>query len=171
MSSTVTAKDPRYDLLRRGRNARFPAKDSDAVARIEVCQNAEDVAEALQRIVSAGMRPTVRSGGHCYEDFVVNNPGGAIIDVSMLNDTETGPGGKGPYTVGAGGHSSGGGYGVLARLQGLSCDYVTAIDICTVEANGKVAKRHADNHHDADLFRACLGGQGSNFGVITAFYF
>ncbi|ADV82511.1 FAD-dependent oxidoreductase [Terriglobus saanensis] len=200
MSSTVTAQDPRYDLLRRGKNARFPAKDSDAVARIEVCQNADDVAEALQRIVSAGMRPTVRAGGHCYEDFVVNNPGGAIIDVSMLNSTETGPGGKGPYKVGGGGmlgsvytelykkanvtipggscytvatggHISGGGYGVLARQLGLSCDYVTAIDICTVEANGKVAKRHIDKHHDADLFRACLGGQGSNFGVITSFYF
>jgi hypothetical protein len=28
-------------------------------------------------------RPTVRSGGYCYEDFVVNNPGGAILELSL----------------------------------------------------------------------------------------
>src|SRR5580704_14526678 len=52
---------------------------------IELCETAEQAAEALQRVVNAGMRPTVRSGGHCYEDFVVNNPGGAILDLSLLN--------------------------------------------------------------------------------------
>ena len=33
----------------------------------------------MQRIINAGQRPTVRSGGHCYEDFVSNYP-----DVDML---------------------------------------------------------------------------------------
>jgi len=200
MASTVTKQDPRYSFLYRGKNARFPAQESDSVARVEVCQSAEDAADALQRIVSAGMRPTIRSGGHCYEDFVANNPGGAIIDVSLINNTLTGPNGKGPYqigagamlgviytelykkanvtvpggtcyTVAAGGHMSGGGYGLLARQYGLTIDYITAIDILTVDAGGKVVKRHIDKKHDADLFRACRGASGSNFGVITAFYF
>src|SRR5439155_10897232 len=139
MAITVTKKDNRYATLKKGHNVRWPASEADAVSRIELCETPQDAAEALQRIVSAGLRPTVRSGGHCYEDFVVNNPDGAILDLSML--TQTNPPGKdarykiGPGTqlwqaytelykrdgvtipggtcgsVGAGGHITGGGYG------------------------------------------------------------
>ena len=113
------------------------------------------------------MRPTVRSGGHCYEDFVVNNPDGALLDFSLLNashypgdrckyrisagmqfgevyldlykrDNVTIPAGT-CYTVGAGGHISGGGYGVLSRLHGLTVDWVSSVDILTVDGHGKVA--------------------------------
>jgi FAD/FMN-containing dehydrogenase len=200
MPSIVTKQDPRYSMLRRGRNARWPADTAEEVSRIEVCEDANDAADALQRIVSAGMRPTIRSGGHCYEDFVVNNPNGAIIDVSTLNHISAAPGGKAPYeigpgamlgsvyselykkynatlpcgscySVGAGGHLSGGGYGVLTRLQGLSVDWMTGVDILTVEINGKVTNRHVNKHHDADLFRALRGGGGASFGVVTNFYF
>jgi FAD/FMN-containing dehydrogenase len=200
MASTINRQDSRYPVLRRGKNARFPAHDSDAVSRIVVCDTAAEVAEALHALVSAGMRPTVRSGGHCYEDFVVNNPNGAIIDVSQLNQIEPAPGGAGPYRVGpgamlgpiytelyrrfnltipggscysvaAGGHLSGGGYGLLTRLQGLSVDWVTGLDVLTIEANGKVVARHVNKLKDADLFRALRGGGGANFGVITNFYF
>lgn len=198
MISTVTKDDERFPSLRRGRNARFPLADSDAVARVELCETADDVQAALQRAVSAGLRPTVRAGGHCYEDFVVNNPGGVLIDVSKLNGVAAAPGGGwqiGPgamlgqiytglheqagvniplgscYTVGAGGHISGGGYGVLTRQQGLSVDLLTGVDIVTVQHNGKVVKRHASRKENADLFRALRGGGGANFGIITAFYF
>ncbi|RXH56303.1 FAD-dependent oxidoreductase [Granulicella sibirica] len=200
MTSTITRQDPRYSLLRRGKNARWPATDADSVSRIEIVATADDVAPALQSIVAAGLRPTVRSGGHCYEDFVANNPNGVILDVSMLNHTSAAPDGKSGFQVGAGavlgvayaelykkynvtmpggscysvaagGHVSGGGYGVLSRKFGLVTDWLTAVDICTVEANGKVVKRHVDAKHDADLFRACRGAGGSSFGVITNFYF
>ena len=143
---TVNRNDPRYSTLIRGRNARFPATEADAVGRIEVCDNAEDVALALQRAVSEGLRPTMRSGGHCYEDFVYNNPGGVVIDMSIMGETTplagapkyrispgaslgevytdlfkrynvTLPGGTCP-SVAAGGHISGGGYGLLSRLHG-----------------------------------------------------
>lgn len=200
MAATITRQDPRYASLYRGRNARFPARPSDSVSRIEICENALDAAGALQRVVNAGLRPTIRSGGHCYEDFVVNNPDGAILDLSLLNHTSSAPGGKPPYQVGpgavlgavylelykkynltipggscysvaSGGHLSGGGYGLLTRLQGLSVDWITAVDILTVEANGKVVNRHIDKSHDADLFRAVRGAGASSFGVITNFYF
>ncbi len=197
MPSTITRQDPRYQELRRGRNARFPSTDPDGVARIELCTTPDDVASALQRAVSDGMRPTIRSAGHCYEDFVVNNPGGVLIDVSKVNQITATPGGGfqiGPgamlgemytqlfkeagvnlplgscYTVGAGGHLSGGGYGLLTRQQGLSVDYITAVDIVTVDHKGKVTPRRVDARHDPDLFRALRGGGGANFGVITAFY-
>ncbi len=200
MASTVTRQDPRYPVLRRGRNARFPANESDAAARIEVCETATDVASVLQRIVDAGLRPTVRSGGHCYEDFVVNNPNGVIVDVSLLDHVGSALGDKGPYqigpgamlgevysqlyrrynltlpggscySVGVGGHLSGGGYGLLTRLQGLSVDLISAIDVLTIGANGKVVNRHVDWQHDPSLFRALRGGGGASFGIITNFYF
>jgi FAD/FMN-containing dehydrogenase len=80
MAIRVTRSDPRYALLQRSRNLRWDGNAAEAVAEIELCETSEQVAEALQRAVNAGMRPTVRSGGHCYEDFVVNNPGGMLLD-------------------------------------------------------------------------------------------
>src|SRR6201996_5994572 len=84
MAIKVTRTDPRYPTLRRSRNLRWDGNEAEAAAEIELCETAEQAAEALQRIVNAGMRPTIRSGGHCYEDFVVNNPGGTILDLSLL---------------------------------------------------------------------------------------
>lgn len=199
MAIVVPRQDPRFETLKRGHNLRWPAADTDAAGRIVFCENPADIAEALQQVVSAGLRPTVRSGSHCYEDFVVNNPGGAVLDLSLLSGAgKTGsesayriasgtllwdaysqlykrygvtiPGGT-CGTVGAGGHISGGGYGLLSRLHGLTCDWLSAVDILTVDQNGKVIARTADENHDPDLFRACRGAGGGNFGVITSYIF
>jgi hypothetical protein len=75
------------------------------------------------------------------------------------------------YTVGAGGHISGGGYGLLSRLHGLTSDWISAVDILTVDAKGKVVARRVDAKNDPDLFRACRGAGGGAFGVITGFLF
>jgi FAD/FMN-containing dehydrogenase len=194
----VLRSDPRFDVISRENNLRFPATEAETASRIVLCSNAEQTADALQRIVASGMRPTVRSGGHCYEDFVANNPGGAIIDVSLHNlvtadadgsNVSIAPGavlgdiyrflykgwgtvipGGSCYRVGAGGHISGGGFGSNSRWLGLTVDYVTAVDILTVDAHGKVINRHVDKDHDADLFRACRGGGGGNFGIVNAFH-
>jgi FAD/FMN-containing dehydrogenase len=45
------------------------------------------------------------------------------------------------------------------------------MDVLTVDAHGKVIERHVDKEHDADLFRACRGAGGGNYGIITDFYF
>jgi FAD/FMN-containing dehydrogenase len=96
----VSTDDVRFDRLSHGQNARFP-ESGDRASRIALCDNSDDVAEALQRFVHQGLRPTIRSGGHCYEDFVDNNPGGAIIDLSFLAGTT--PPANGPkYRLGAG---------------------------------------------------------------------
>lgn len=198
MITTITRQDPRFRVLRRSRNARFPDNDAEFVSRIFLCETAEDAAGALQRAVDAGMRPTVRSSGHCYEDFVVNNPDGALIDVAMMNrvgrdpdgtywlepgsslgeayralyrlGNVTLPGGT-CYSVAAGGHVSGGGYGMLARQYGLSSDWLTAMDVLTVDAHGHVVPRRISKTQDPHLFRALRGGGGAGFGLITRFYF
>ena len=199
MATKITRTDPRYALLQRSRNLRWDGNEAEWPAEIELCTTAEHAAEALQRVVSAGMRPTIRSGGHCYEDFVVNNPGGAILDLSLLKTDQlpgdgdryrispgqqlgeayidlykrrgvTIPGGS-CYNVGAGGHISGGGYGVLSRLHGLTIDWLSAVEILIVDSKGHVSLRKVDKEHDADLFKACCGGGGGNFGLITGFLF
>ena len=199
MDVSVTRQDPRYQALLRGHNLRFPENVSMGPARIIVCTTPADVHRALQTAVHDGIRPTVRSGGHCYENFSANNPGGVLLDLSQLNivdlDPRTGeycvapgavlgdvyqslykrygltlPAGS-CYSVGAGGHISGGGYGLLSRLQGLSSDWLEAIDILTVDASGKVIERRVDRKNDPDLFRACCGAGGGGFGIITSFRF
>lgn len=197
---TVTRQDPRFNTLIRSRNARWPgsASDAGAASRIELCDTSKDVEEALQRVIDAKLRPTVRSGGHCYEDFVANNPGGAIIDVSLLSEaialpsggyrigagTQLGqaygdlykrynvtlPGGS-CGSVGAGGHITGGGYGLLSRLQGITVDWLSAVDIVTIDAKGKAQLHRVDAKNDPDLFRAVRGAGGNNFGIITNYYF
>lgn len=196
---TINQQDARFPTLNKGNNARFPPTEADAASRIILCDNAEDIANALQKTVSAGLRPTVRSGGHCYEDFVYTNPKGAVLDLSLFNDTTpvagapkyriapgtqlgnaytdlykrygvTLPGGS-CESVGAGGHISGGGYGVLSRLHGVTPDWLTAVDILTVDKKGNVVPRRVDAKNDPDLFRACRGAGGGNFGVITNYYF
>jgi hypothetical protein len=198
MAIVISRRDPRYESLKGGHNLRWPV-EGDEASRIVVCENPADVAESLQKIVSDGLRPTIRSGGHCYEDFVVSNPGGAILDLSLLNNVSIPPGCKAYCiepgaqlwsvytqlfkrygvtipagtcgTVGAGGHISGGGYGLLSRLHGLSCDWLTAVDIVTVDLSGKAIVRTVDANRDADLFRALRGAGGGNFGIITGYHF
>ncbi len=198
VGASIDRNDPRYQALLPGHNLRFPEIASAAPARIVVCTTPAQVKQALQDTISQGLRPTVRSGGHCYENFTVNNPGGVLLDLSLLDSEARDPGppyrvlpgavlgdiyqslykrngvtlpGGTCYTVGAGGHIAGGGYGVLSRLFGLSSDWLSAIDILTVDSLGHVTERHIDRKHDADLFRACRGAGTAGFGIITAFYF
>jgi len=197
MAVIVTRQDARYNTLKKSRNLRWPATEQQSARQIELCDSTDDAVRALQSIIDAGLRPTIRSGGHCYEDFVVNNPDGSILDLSLLADAD-GPGDRGGYriragqqlgevylnlykrygvtipagscyTVGAGGHISGGGYGLLSRLHGLTVDWVTEVEILTVDASGRVVPRRVSKSQDPDLFRACRGAGGGNFGVITAY--
>ena len=195
---TIDRKDTRFDTLKKGHNLRFPATDAEAAGRVVLCADAGQVAEALQRIVSSGLRPTVRSGGHCYEDFVANNPNGAILDISLHDAVDADPSGAyrispgaqlgvvytelykrfnrtlpagSCYTVGSGGHISGGGYGVLSRLHGLTVDWISEVDVLTVDTNGKVVEHRATKTKNPDLLRACRGAGNGQFGIVTSFRF
>ncbi|MGW0311021.1 FAD-dependent oxidoreductase [Streptomyces flavidovirens] len=199
----VSPGDARYDALRRGFNQRWIATPDYVV----VATTADDVVEAVAKFAgnpaNSKRRITVRSGGHCYENFVSSGDVGVIIDVSQLNrvhfDPEmkaycveagatnwhsttqlyrsTGlalPGGS-CYSVGLGGHVSGGGYGMLSRQFGLTVDYLYAVEVVTV-ADGKqpkktVARKDSTDAALHDLWWAHTGGGGGNFGVITRYWF
>ncbi|MDZ4701786.1 MAG: FAD-binding protein [Rhodothermales bacterium] len=197
-SSTVviTPGDPRYAGLVRGNNPRFEA----APRAFHLCADAEGVAHAVE----AGLRTpsrkiTVRSGGHCYENFVCDNQGGVLIDVSALKTIRRETDGTyrvdagctigDAYTqlyalgvflplgtcfsVGLGGHITGGGFGVWSRPYGLSVDYLQAIELVHVDERGQVVARKysLDDPADREVVWAHQGGGGGNFGIVTSFWF
>ena len=168
--------------------------------------NAVDQVEAIveEALTEHGRSVKVTSGRHCYLDFVYNDDTEAIIDMSALNQVgydeekeaffvdagcenwtmyrtllngygRTLPAGS-CYSVGAGGHISGGGYGLLSRLHGLTIDHLSAVDIVTWDARSSRARmRHVSeastDPRERDLFWALRGAGGGNFGVIVRYYF
>lgn len=196
--SRVTPDDPRYPTLIRGFNQRWVGRPK----YVEVVGDACQIVNVVQRCVDEGLRPTVRSGGHCYEGWVSLNDG-VILDVSSLHaagqDPETGwyflvsgctnwdvynqlyrqygvtlPAGS-CYSVGAGGHICGGGYGLLSRLQGLTVDWLHGVEVVCVDKDRKArlvrVTRDSQTQEEQDLFWAHTGGGGGNFGVITKYFF
>ncbi|WP_326551869.1 FAD-binding oxidoreductase [Micromonospora sp. NBC_01813] len=76
------------------------------------------------------------------------------------------PAGRCP-TVGVAGLVLGGGIGFSDKMFGLTCDRLVSTDV--VLADG--SRTRCDETSDPDLFWACRGGAGNNFGVNTAFTF
>ena len=74
------------------------------------------------------------------------------------------PGGTCP-TVSVGGLAQGGGLGWVARRWGPLSDNVQGFRIVT--ADGRL--REVNARSERDLFWACRGGGGGNFGVITSY--
>jgi len=195
----VEPGDPRYATLVRGFNLRWVG----APRHVELCGSTEQVRDAVQRAVDEGLRITVRGGGHCYEDFVSGNDGGVIIDLTAMHGVgrsersglyciEGGctlwnvywnlyrlygvalPAGS-CYSVGAGGHIIGGGYGLLARLHGLTIDWLDAVEVVHVDGDGRaqivIVSRDSPDPGERDLLWGHQGGGGGNFGVVTKFFF
>ncbi|MEU6062830.1 BBE domain-containing protein, partial [Streptomyces sp. NPDC047097] len=78
------------------------------------------------------------------------------------------------YSVGAGGHIAGGGYGLLSRAHGLVTDHLYAVEVVVVDDHGTVrtvvATREKDDPN-RDLWWAHTGGGGGNFGLVTRYWF
>ena len=165
----------------------------DAVKPLAVVQplDAADVAAVVRWATKTGVHIVARSGGHSYGGYsTVSN--GVVVDLQRLkrvafsqghalvgagarlgniynvlgNRGRAIPAGTCP-SVGIGGHALGGGFGLASRAWGLASDNVLAVQIVT--ADGKVLL--ADPKHHPDLYWACRGGGGGNFGVVTRFTF
>lgn len=159
-ATTVRQDDARYRGLVSGANTRWVG----APQYVRLVSSQAEVVRAMQDAVDRGLRFTVRSGGHCDEDFTTSSDIQVVINVAALDavyyDEErrafavepgatlgrvyetlyrgwgvTLPGGTCP-TVGAGGHIVGGGYGALSRRHGLTVDHLYAVEVVVVGEDG-----------------------------------
>jgi FAD/FMN-containing dehydrogenase len=195
---TVRPTDARYGDLITPFNQRWKGRPE----MVRLPTTTEQVVKAVQEAVRDRKRVTVRGGGHGYEDWIYNAEVQVVIDMNLMNTVSYDPGrrafaveagatlldiyetlyqgwgvtvpGGVCSTVGAGGHVSGGGYGMLSRKHGLVVDHLYAVEVVVVDQNGTaravVATREPDDPHH-DLWWAHAGGGGGNFGVITKYWF
>jgi FAD/FMN-containing dehydrogenase len=185
--------DPGWDAARQG-FAKWANYQDNLPRAVVFCQDKHDVSNAVKWARQHNLPFRARCGRHNYEGYSSLVKDGIIIDVSDISqvylnhdrtlamigagiDMEdmfeklgaanvTIPAATGP-TVGLAGLTLGGGFGVTSRKWGLTCDNL--IDIELVNAEGEIV--HVNEEHHPDLFWACRGGGGGNFGIATAFTF
>ncbi|MGG7076548.1 FAD-binding oxidoreductase [Clostridium sardiniense] len=157
------------------------------------CTEKEDIINAINWARENEVEIRVRSGCHNYEGYSTGNDV-LVIDVSKMNNIHideednkvtinagvrnrelyeaTGklgypfPGGGCP-TVGVIGFVLGAGWGYSSRLFGLACDSLVEVELIDYKGDIIIANE-AENK---DLFWACRGGGGGNFGVVTSMTF
>lgn len=178
--------DPLYESLRKGFNKRI----DKLPAVIALCQDTTGVSEAVKYAIANNLPVAVKSGGHCMEGFSSNN-NGMVINLSAMKKIEwlssdtirVNPGctltelynellpkkriipGGSCAGVGIGGLVLGGGYGLMARRFGLTCDSLQGITI--VDGKGNITSVSGED----ELLWACRGGNNGNFGVVTELVF
>jgi FAD/FMN-containing dehydrogenase len=180
---------PGFAAVARPWNLRFAAILPDGIAR---CVSAADVRTAVLWAQAYGVPLVARSGGHSYAGY--SQTTGLMMDLSPMNQVDydaklglarTGGGARNSDVyarlrtvgravthgrcggVGVAGLVLGGGIGFNQRWKGLLCDQLVETEVVT--AAGELLRCNAQEN--ADLFWACRGGGGGNFGINTAFTF
>jgi FAD/FMN-containing dehydrogenase len=176
-----------YERARLVQNARF-----NVVRPLAVAQplDARDVQAVVRWAARAEVPIAARSGGHSYAGYSTTR--GVVVDLSRLGGVRIAggratigagarlgnvyarlgdrglaiPAGTCP-SVGIAGLALGGGFGLASRAWGLTCDALVEVDVVT--ADGRLLTCNARGN--ADLFWACRGGGGGNFGIATRFVF
>jgi FAD/FMN-containing dehydrogenase len=156
------------------------------------CDTPEAAQTAIRWARDTNQSFATRSGGHCFMGFsqsdnlVLDTRGMSDIKIDADQRTVTvGAGVKlgplyralakqgfalagGTYGgVGIAGHTLGGGFGYRCRSDGLLIDQLVSLDM--VLADGQIVTASANQN--SDLFWACRGGGGGQFGVATSFKF
>jgi FAD/FMN-containing dehydrogenase len=183
--------DTRFHRFAEPFNLAFDTPDRQPTA-IALCANAGDVAAAIKWAAAHDVNPVVRSGGHSYAGYSMG--AGLMIDVSLLT-TFSWDGTRRQVTVGSGARNAdlynvlraenrtvthgrcpsvgvagfllGGGIGFNMRDYGVASDFLKATTIVT--ADGVPRQVAETSNEDQDLFWACRGGGGGNFGINTSF--
>jgi FAD/FMN-containing dehydrogenase len=175
-----------YEPVRQIWNGRVRTRPA-AIAR---CANAQDVIHTVRWARSRGLALSVRGGGHDYAGRALCE-GGVVIDCSPMRAMTIDPAARTARiasgatagdlidaaqrsalatptgtiaTVGLGGLTLGGGYGLLQGKYGLVADNLLAAEVVT--ADGDLVTASATEH--PDLFWGLRGG-GGNFGVVVSF--
>lgn len=158
---------------------------------IAVCLSDQGVQTAMRYAAENHLPVAVKSGGHCFEGYSLNN-NGLLIDLSLLKGFKysaadksflTQPGAKlgevyaylaqfkrlipagSCAGVGVAGLTLGGGYGFFSRSLGLTCDSLTRVKMVDGQAN------LLDSKDNAELLWACKGGNNGNLGIVTELQF
>jgi FAD/FMN-containing dehydrogenase len=186
-TTVLVPGDPGYDEARQ-----IPTVVDRRPSAVVRPADAAGVARAVRFAADAGAELSVRAGGH--STLGLGRADGALtIDLRGIADVAVDPGTRtawagggvtaGAYadvvgehglvtpfgdarTVGVGGITLGGGFGLLCRRYGLTTDSLIAAEVVT--AAGEVVL--ADAEHHPDLFWGLRGG-GGNLGVVTRFRF
>jgi FAD/FMN-containing dehydrogenase len=158
---------------------------------VAYCEGLEDVQRAVRWAGKNGVRIVARCGGHSYGGYSTVGPG-VVVDVSRLRRISVGgsvatvgaglalidlyaglwrhrvtvPGGSCP-TVGISGLALGGGVGLSGRKFGTTADNIRQVTIVTAGGRALVC----NEQQNSDLYWACRGGGGGNFGIVTSFVF
>ncbi len=184
--SAVEPGDVKYEDARQDENARLDFRP----ALIVYCRSRDDVSRSIRWAVANRKSVAIRSGGHDYEGFSLNNAG-MVIDLSqyqgvavaaggataiiragttlsamyraLANAGRTLPGGSSP-SVAVAGLTTGGGYGLMVRRHGLMSDKLRRVRM--IDAHGRV-RDSATDRLGRQLLWACRGGGGGSFGVVT----
>jgi FAD binding domain/Berberine and berberine like len=191
--------DPRYAAVVEKRfNKRFrPSPDY-----VCLLHSTDEIVSAINAAVRESRRVVVTSGGHCLEGFVSDPDVRVILDVSPMKriyhdarmraiGIEAGatvgeafrtlfekwgvvvPLGEYPE-IGMGGHVGGGAFGFLCRELGLAADYLYAVEVVTVDSNGRARSTVATREEkdpNRELWWAHTGAGGGNLGVVTRYWF
>ena len=189
MIDVITSSSNYYNYARQEWN-RSIDKYPTAIA---YCKTFDDVKKAVLFAKKNKFKLRIRSGGHNYEGFSIDD-GIFVIDISNLNrieinyenNTVTAEGGASfgqlynligsngyPFpgasssTVGVAGLTLGGGWSYSSRYLGLACDYLSEIKLINYEGSIITANKNTNS----DLFWALKGSGGGNFGVIVSLTF
>jgi hypothetical protein len=158
---------------------------------IACCISETGVQHALERAKAENWPVAVKAGGHSFEGFCLNDDG-LVVSASPMREMRLDPK-TGVFTAGAGcrleevnqfllakgrflpagscrtvglaGLTLGGGYGMLARKWGLTCDHLRRVKM--VDGTGMIR----DSNEEPDLLWAARGGGNGHFGVVTELTF
>jgi FAD/FMN-containing dehydrogenase len=168
-----------------------PRYDGERPLAVLSVRSPHDVATGIRFAQDHDVPVAIRSGGHSYPGWSGGgSPRALVVDVRPLSRVRliggTATIGAGAAlahvydgvsaagraiaagscpTVGIAGLTLGGGVGVLTRAYGLTCDFVTRVEVVTADGGTRTVSRR----EDPDLFWALRGGGGGHLGVVTSF--
>lgn len=179
--------DPGFPAASLPNNLRYASQLPIAIAE---CAGPQDVQKALLWARQHQVPIAARAGGHSYGGFSTTR--GLLISVRPMRSVNVDPAlgqvvvqagasngvvsdamapfnvaisqGRCP-SVGIAGLTLGGGFGFSSRSFGLTCDHL--IETTMVCADGSI--KVCNEESEPDLFWACRGGGGGNFGINTSF--
>ncbi|KAF9969936.1 hypothetical protein BGZ73_007497 [Actinomortierella ambigua] len=189
-SKLVISSSNEYNTARYGFNLIFEYKP----VAIYLPANTNDAAAAIKCASSNNINVAPRSGGHSFEGYCQGGKDGALVlDLKLMQGFSLDPNtsiasvgagsllgplyaklwNAGQYliaagtcpSVGIGGHTLGGGLGMVGRKYGMASDNVVGMTF--IDPKGNILDVSASSN--PDLFWALRGAGAGSFGLVTEF--